>query len=280
MFNLEQSIAAWRRQMLAAGIKPPAPLDELESHLREDIGSLNSAGMPLAEAFQLAVSRIGGPASLRTEFNKLKSNRCWPVVIGSRLWVYGVVVLAMIFSWNLFAEGRNFLLSAHIFSLTAGYGAAFLAGSFGICYVCYRSFHAVSPVRRQALSRAVHSFSHLAAGLVVVGLILGMLWSRQHSGGWLRGGVREMGGIGACLWLIASAAMQRFGRVSERARMLMCIGGNVIVGLAWFAAGIIASSLGMHSYGMARYWPLGVFLGLHLFFLVMGLTPAPTVAES
>ena len=37
MFNLEQSIADWRRQMLAAGIKMPVPLEELESHLREDI---------------------------------------------------------------------------------------------------------------------------------------------------------------------------------------------------------------------------------------------------
>jgi hypothetical protein len=36
MFNLEQSIAEWRQQMLAAGIKTPATLNELESHLREE----------------------------------------------------------------------------------------------------------------------------------------------------------------------------------------------------------------------------------------------------
>jgi hypothetical protein len=37
MFDLEQSIATWRRQMLDAGIKAPVPLEELESHLRDDI---------------------------------------------------------------------------------------------------------------------------------------------------------------------------------------------------------------------------------------------------
>lgn len=35
MFDLEQSIAEWRRQMLAAGIKTPVPLEDLEIHLRE-----------------------------------------------------------------------------------------------------------------------------------------------------------------------------------------------------------------------------------------------------
>ena len=37
MFDLEQSIRNWRKQMLAAGIKSPVPLDELEIHLRDEI---------------------------------------------------------------------------------------------------------------------------------------------------------------------------------------------------------------------------------------------------
>jgi len=39
MFNLEPSIAEWRRQMLAAGVKTPVPLEELESHLRDELSS-------------------------------------------------------------------------------------------------------------------------------------------------------------------------------------------------------------------------------------------------
>jgi hypothetical protein len=36
MFDLEQAIADWREQMLAAGVKTPVPLVELESHLLDE----------------------------------------------------------------------------------------------------------------------------------------------------------------------------------------------------------------------------------------------------
>ena len=270
MPNLDEKIAEWRRQLAVAGVKTPEVLDELESHLREEIGALLSAGVPEAQAFQLAMSRIGSPAPLRTEFNKLKSKPCKPVAIGSWLWVGAIIVLAMLLSWNLLTERGSLLLYGHIFSLTAGYGAALLAGSFGICYVCYRSFHALSPVRQQSLGRAVLLFSRLAVGLVVVGVILGMLWGRQHFGGWLRGGVREAGSLCVSVWLIALWAIQRIGQVSDHAAMLMCICGNVIVSLAWFGAGIIASSPRMHGYGIGSHWPLAVFIGVHFVFLILG----------
>jgi hypothetical protein len=77
MFDLERAISEWRRQMLAAGIKKPMTLDELESHLREDIHAFVSAGKSADEAFRLAVSRLGGPGPLLTEFNKLKKNPGW-----------------------------------------------------------------------------------------------------------------------------------------------------------------------------------------------------------
>ncbi len=44
MFNLEQAIADWRRQMLAVGIKTPVPLEELEIHLRDEIEELGEDG--------------------------------------------------------------------------------------------------------------------------------------------------------------------------------------------------------------------------------------------
>jgi Clp amino terminal domain, pathogenicity island component len=70
MFNLEQSIAEWRRQMLAAGIKTPVPLEELESHLREDIEQQVRTGADEARAFEMAVQLIGSPAPLKKECMK------------------------------------------------------------------------------------------------------------------------------------------------------------------------------------------------------------------
>ena len=70
MFSLEQTISEWRQQMLAAGIKSPVPLEELEIHLREEIERQMKSGLPKQEAFEISARRIGRPETLRSEFMK------------------------------------------------------------------------------------------------------------------------------------------------------------------------------------------------------------------
>ena len=70
MFDLEQSITEWRRQMLAAGIKTPVPLKELESHLREDIEQQMKSGLNAMEAFEVSTKQIGRRDILQMEFAK------------------------------------------------------------------------------------------------------------------------------------------------------------------------------------------------------------------
>ena len=70
MFNLEQSIAEWRKQMLVAGIKSPVPLEELEIHLREEIERQIKSGMEVQQAFEMTVSQMGQAKELKTEFAK------------------------------------------------------------------------------------------------------------------------------------------------------------------------------------------------------------------
>lgn len=70
MFDLEQAIADWRGQMLAAGINTPAPLEELESHLREAIDQEIPRQESAQKAFRAAVQQIGTPESIKVEFNK------------------------------------------------------------------------------------------------------------------------------------------------------------------------------------------------------------------
>jgi len=74
MFDLEQSIADWRRQMLAAGVKTPVPLEELESHLREEIERQVKSGLSEPIAFEVSVKQVGQPQSLRNEFQKVERN--------------------------------------------------------------------------------------------------------------------------------------------------------------------------------------------------------------
>src|SRR3984957_6322651 len=70
MFDLEQAILEWRQQMLAAGIKTPVPLEELESHLREEIEEQIQSGMSQEQAFETAVKHIGHASELKGEFKK------------------------------------------------------------------------------------------------------------------------------------------------------------------------------------------------------------------
>jgi len=83
MFNLEQSIAEWRRQMVEAGIKTPVPLEELESHLRDEIERKAESGLSEAEAFPAAVHKIGAAQGIQSEFRKveaIKEDRQWQLV--------------------------------------------------------------------------------------------------------------------------------------------------------------------------------------------------------
>ena len=75
MPDLEQSISAWRRQMLAAGIPSPVPLEELESHLRDEILRLMETGADLKTAFETATQKMGGPSMLNKEFSKIQSSK-------------------------------------------------------------------------------------------------------------------------------------------------------------------------------------------------------------
>jgi hypothetical protein len=113
-----------------------------------------------------------------------------------------------------------------------------------------------------------------------LGTALAMLWSHRHLARYWMGDAKEIGGLCVSLWFVVSSLMQRRGLVSERVAMLMCIGGNVVVSLAWFGAGILEAS--QKANGTVGYWPLALslFLGLHLVFLVMGVAPAPEAEKS
>jgi len=95
MPDLEKQIAEWRQQMLAAGIKSPVPLEELESHLREDVERRVKSGADAQEAFDAAVQQIGQAHSLEAEFAKVG------VVLSDREhkvnWLFGAGLMALFY---------------------------------------------------------------------------------------------------------------------------------------------------------------------------------------
>lgn len=72
MFNLEQAISNWRKQMLTSGIKSPEPLEELEIHLRDFIENLIRSGSSEKRAFEMAARDIGQSNVIQSEFKKVE----------------------------------------------------------------------------------------------------------------------------------------------------------------------------------------------------------------
>jgi uncharacterized membrane protein YhaH (DUF805 family) len=101
MFDLEKAIADWRRQMLAAGIKTPVPLEELEIHVRDEIELQMKSGLNLEKAFEISIWRIGQSSVLKREFGKAQANmetRCINQrFISGMVMVFSGAVLAMLF---------------------------------------------------------------------------------------------------------------------------------------------------------------------------------------
>jgi hypothetical protein len=73
MFELERAINDWRSDLRSRGIKGPETLDELESHLRDDLEEQVRSGTEIQQAFESARARIGRSESLRLEFRKIRS---------------------------------------------------------------------------------------------------------------------------------------------------------------------------------------------------------------
>lgn len=71
MPDLEVQISEWRQQMVDGGVHSAEVLEELESHLRDDIESQVDTGVSVREAFAAGVARLGPPDTLKLEFDKV-----------------------------------------------------------------------------------------------------------------------------------------------------------------------------------------------------------------
>ena len=72
--------------MLAAGLQTPVPLDELETHLRDEIEQQVKSGMSEAEAFKTAVEKIGRANLVQSEFKKVEETTEIATVNFSKTW--------------------------------------------------------------------------------------------------------------------------------------------------------------------------------------------------
>jgi hypothetical protein len=151
MFDLEQAITDWRQQMLAAGIKTPVPLEELESHLREDVEQQMRSGLSAQQAFGIATKEIGQAPELKREFKKIGI----PMEIQKIIKLAGVICVTValfcqLFTCPPFVFAFGFSLMTRVLLL------AVWAITVATTVLSWRYNHKLLPViRNQPLRRAV-----------------------------------------------------------------------------------------------------------------------------
>ena len=77
MESIETQIAEWRAYVAKAPGVNGHDVDELEDHLRHQIGELTAAGLTPDEGFLIAVKRLGAVDGLSREFAREHSGRLW-----------------------------------------------------------------------------------------------------------------------------------------------------------------------------------------------------------
>ena len=169
MFNLEHSIAGWRRQMLAAGIKAPVPLEELEAHLREEIERQTESGLSAAGAFPAAVHKIGAAQEIQCEFRKVeaaKEDRQWQLV---QIMLVAVTVLSPILC-AIAAFSKHGVAS----EMTPGQLISILATAISLPLLAWggRLSYRLFPVIQ---TKRIREAIHLAYGLPIIFWWIGFL---------------------------------------------------------------------------------------------------------
>jgi hypothetical protein len=109
---MEQAIGGWRKRMQAKGLRTSELLDELESHLREEIEENVRAGLDEMSAFEFAAKQIGQAGDLKNEFMKIDDGtsafdrKLMDVAFGLTATVFPLWILAMLlwFKTGAFSE--------------------------------------------------------------------------------------------------------------------------------------------------------------------------------
>lgn len=77
MFDLNKAISSWRMNLSEKQTCEKSDIDEMESHLREEIDNLTASKLSQQEAFLVATHRLGDIDNLAEEFAKINTSILW-----------------------------------------------------------------------------------------------------------------------------------------------------------------------------------------------------------
>jgi hypothetical protein len=121
MFTVEQAVENWKNELRQKQTVMESDIEELESHLRDEMEQLAPLGLSEEEAFLIAVRRIGDTTQMASEFAKVNTAAIWK---NRFFWmVAGVLMLRILSSCANFLSSVGVLLGNQFVSiswLTAG----------------------------------------------------------------------------------------------------------------------------------------------------------------
>jgi len=187
----------------------------------------------------------------------------------------------------------NFWLATHVITVTAGYGATFLAGFLAIIYIFLGVFTPLlsRPIDRNAadsatigvpkdrettattLTRMVYGIVCFATFFSFIGTILGGIWADQSWGRFWGWDPKENGALIIVLWNAIILHARWGGLVKQRGLMALAVFGNIVTGWSWFGTNLL--EVGLHSYGFTDNGArtLAIFVIVQLAIIALALIP-------
>src|SRR5436190_2107480 len=170
MHKLEELIANWRKDVTSTGEVSLETVEELEIHLRESVEKLVSSGVSEAEAFRQAVEQFGEVRSIASEFGKVEERPWLPMKVAFGIGMVAVAGALILMAIKMNGPGERVLLISHILAVTIGYGATFLLGALGICFVGQRCVGEFSATRLNSVLKGSFRLSALALVFTSIGV--------------------------------------------------------------------------------------------------------------
>jgi len=249
MPELETRIREWKRSLAIAFGGSGEILEELESHLREEIDRLTQAGHAPDAAMTAAQAKLGRPADLAAEYARAAPLARWlPIPVGLAL----LVLLFGYLTWLFVATGclqrGNVFLLLHVATTCGGYAAGFYAGFLGMCYLGCWLIRPIGLGQRRSLGRTLFVANAGAALLLLLGMVLGGVWAHDRWGHPWNNDPREIGTLILVLWFTTVTAMLWAIPQKQHMWVLLSVLTISVVVWVWFVPLWIELQRG-HSYG-------------------------------
>ena len=183
----------------------------------------------------------------------------------------------------------TFWLATHVVCITLGYGATFLAGFLGFCYIVLslkakwfgpdKGNQTAKATDLTFLGKVIYGIVCFALFFSLVGTVLGGLWADDSWGRFWGWDPKENGALIIVIWnaLILHARWDKM--VRDYGTAVLAMVGNVVTAWSWF--GVNELRAGLHSYGFTegRMGMLMSFIAIQLIIVIIATFMRPGKSE-